>query len=288
MYVYHNGKLLKSTELRITPYNRALLYGDALLESMRWHRGRLLFIKAHIARLNQGIKALQLTQPEWLERSKKDGLSPEDFLNQIALQLVTTNKISEDARIRLQLYRADGGLYQPQQDEAELLIESSALPADQYLLNTDGLIISIYRDATKVYSIYSPYKCGNMLLYVLAANHARLNRFDDILITNPSGKLLEGSSSNLFIRKGNRVFHPPVSDGCTDGIMRSIIPKLCKKIGYESIEKSISEKFLFTADEVFLTNAVRGIRWVKKIGKCTYQCEVAPRLINELNAITTT
>lgn len=284
MFVYHNEKFFKSTQLSISPYNRALLYGDSLLESMRWHKGKLLFLQAHINRLQAGIQALQLTKPEWIQGKNKSATNAQFFLQGIVSKLVKKNKITGDARIRLQLYRADGGMYQPQKNDCELLVEASALSDKEYVLNSIGLYAGIYREATKVNSIYSPFKSGNMLLYVLAANQARNQKLDDILITNPYGRLLEGSSSNLFIRKGKVISFPPVNDGCTNGIMRSIIPKLCIKVGYKCIEKSITEKILFSADEVFLTNAVRGIRWVKRIGTNNYVCEATPKLIHELNA----
>lgn len=92
--------------------------------------------------------------------------------------------------------------------------------------------------------------------------------------------------SNLFMKIGNIVVTPPVSDGCLNGIMRKQVLEILKKVeGIEVRETSISPFDLQKkADELFLTNVISGIQPITKYRKKEYTAEFASDVIKRLNA----
>ena len=85
--------------------------------------------------------------------------------------------------------------------------------------------------------------------------------------------------------KGQVIFTPPISSGCLKGVMRKNILKIAKNIGFEIREEAFSPFELQRADEVFLSNAIQGIRWVANYRKKEYTNEVAIQLSAALNSI---
>jgi branched-chain amino acid aminotransferase len=80
---------------------------------------------------------------------------------------------------------------------------------------------------------------------------------------NSKTNIVVAVSSNVFYVKNGELFTPPVSEGCIDGVMRKQIIRLANEKNIAVISKNpITEKEFYTAEEVFLTNAVSGIRWV--------------------------
>jgi branched-chain amino acid aminotransferase len=85
---------------------------------------------------------------------------------------------------------------------------------------------------------------------------------------------------------GNKVKTPPLQDGCLNGIVRKKIVGILASLGnYIFEETSISPFELQKADELFLTNAIVGIRPITKFRKKEYKDTVAFDLLGKLNAM---
>ncbi len=112
---------------------------------------------------------------------------------------------------------------------------------------------------------YQGLKTLNGARYVAAAKEARANGWDDAIILNSREQVCESTSSNVFWIANHQVCTVPLSDGPVTGILRDLLLRLLPVSGYPVLEKSIHFEELLEADEVFFTNAVRGIRWV---GQC--------------------
>ncbi len=132
-------------------------------------------------------------------------------------------------------------------------------------MNEEGITIGVFRDIKKPFNKLSELKSGNALLYVLASEFTKEQKLDDCLLLNDAGRIAEGSNANVFVVKDNLIYTPLLSEACLDGVMRMVMLSVSKRAGIELIETTINEDFLKTADEVWLTSASRGIRWV---GSC--------------------
>lgn len=275
LFVNFNGEILPADTKVLTVANRSFKYGDGLFESMRMLKGQLKFAAEHAARLQKGMKAL-----------KMDGYSQMDtwFLKEKADQLASVNKIKH-GRLRLTVYRDAEGLYTPSQNKVGYLLEIQPLDEPRYFLNSKGLIIDVFTELSKPTNFLSNIKTCNSLVYVLAGIHKNQNNLDDVLLLNQNGFLCEASSSNVFVYYQNHLYTPALSEGCVEGVMRQVVINIANRIGIPLTEAQINPEILYEAEEVFLTNSVKGIQSVMGYGIRRYFNKVSKALMDELNKL---
>ena len=92
-----------------------------------------------------------------------------------------------------------------------------------------------------------------------AAVAAERKNFDEAVLLNDWGQLVECSRSNIFIVKDRKIFTPDIASGCLQGITRAIVMMLARKKRIFCREAGLGPEELWNADEVFLTNAVIGV-----------------------------
>jgi len=273
-YILHNDEFFLSTDAVLTSQNRAFRYGDGLFESMRVCSGKLQFAEKHADRLTAGMKALKM---------EGAGLMDEYFLRQKAAELLKKNKLKEGVRLRLSVYRADGGLYTPESNKTGYLLEATAMLSENYELNKKGLIVDVFDEITKSADKLSNFKTSSSLLYVMAGLFKKQNSLDDAFILNNAGFLCESISSNVFVVYNKQIYTPALTEGCVAGTMRSVIMEIAKHNDVPLIEAQINPEVLKEAEEVFVTNAITGIQWVMGYGRKRYFNEVSKFLSGKLN-----
>ena len=124
----------------------------------------------------------------------------------------------------------------------------------------------------------------NSLINTMAGIWAKEHGFDDCLIINDRGQIIESFHSNLFIVKDNVIYSPALILGCVDGVMRTQILKIAREIGFSTNDNiQITESDLLGADEIFLTNAIEGIRWIGAFRQRRYFNKIAKQLCEHLN-----
>lgn len=197
--------------------------------------------------------------------------------------MVVANGSVSDARIRLSIFRNDGGWYMPETNSVSYTIELTKLEEQNYQLNAKGLLIDVYTAFKKSTNALSSLKSANGLLYVLAGIHRKELKLDECLILNEQGQIIEAISSNLFAVKNGVLYTPPVSDGCINGVMRNKIIEIAQENRIAVYEIAVMQSVLLAADELFLTNAVHGIRWVVAYKQKRYFNSTAKKLVEKLN-----
>ena len=275
VFINFNGEYLPQNTPLLNIGNRGFKYGDGLFESMRLMKGKLKFAELHADRLQRGMKALKI-----------DGYSQMDtwFLNDIVTELARRNKVKH-GRLRLTVYRDAEGLYTPTQNKMGFCLELTASDEPRYFLNERGLIMDVFTDLPKPSNYLSNIKTCNSLIYVMASLHKTQNKLDDVFLLNQSGNLCEASSSNIFINYQNHLYTPALSEGCVEGVMRQVVIKLAHENNIEITEAQINPDILYEADEVFLTNATRGIQTVMGFGVRRYFNQHSKALMDELNKL---
>lgn len=275
-YILVNDEFFLADQAVLKASNRGFKYGDGLFESMRMCNGKLQFAEEHADRLRAGMKAL-----------KMDGyaLFDEYFLRQKTAELQKKNKFGGNVRFRLSIYREGEGFYMPIANKAGYVLESIPLEQNTYELNKKGLIIDVYDELTKSIDKLANYKTSNALLYVMAGLYQKQHSLDEALILNQNGLLCESVSANIFVVYQNQIYTPALSEGCIAGVMRNVIVKLGKTHDFPIVEAQISPEILIQADEVFLTNASYGIRWVMGYDKKRYFNEVTKSISAKLNEL---
>ena len=256
-YFVHNGQLFREGKAVISPDNRSFRYGDGLFETMRVINGNILLKALHFERLLRGMKLLQFDIPEFFTAVQLE----EDIVS-----LCKKNRIEDKAVVRLVVFRNDGGLYDLEDMRPNYIIQG--MPLQQYPAapaGDGGLVIDIYPDASKACNIFSEVKSNNFLLYVMGAMYARQNGLGDCLILNQYGRIADATIANVFWIKNGVIHTPPIEEGCVAGVTRRFLLQQLPAAGYTINEQPLTPDDLLSADEVFLTNAVRGIR---AVGKC--------------------
>lgn len=274
-FILFNDEFLPADVAVLKATNRGFKFGDGLFESMRMCNGKLQLADEHADRLKAGMKAL-----------KMDGYNLLDayFLRQKTAELQRKNKLQGNLRFRLSIYRDGDGLYTPISNKTGYLLEVSTLDQINYELNQKGLIIDVYDEIPKAVNKLSNYKTSNALLYVMAGLFQKHHRLDEALLLNQNGFLCESTSSNIFVVYQKQIYTPALSEGCVAGVMRTNIIRLARMENLQIVEAQINPEILNEAEEVFLTNATGGIRWVMGYGRKRYFNEVAKNLSLKLNA----
>lgn len=275
LYINYNGKLFLETENIFTVNNRAFKYGDAIFETIRVLDGKLCFLPNHFERLKKGMDFLQFKNCE---------ITFETLIKQIE-DLVLKNNIKKGGRVRLTVFREAEGFYTPFNEKCGYVIEAKPIEQNHYSLNEDGLVIDIYNLHRRSTSKLSNIKTTNDIPQILAGLYALENNLDDCIILNKHNRIVETTNSNIFLYKKNNIYTPSLDEGCMDGVMRKQILKIAEKLKINIFEGMLNANVLQQTDEVFLTNVVRGVQWVKTFKEKTYTNEAAKMFVNELNKI---
>lgn len=267
-YLNLNGQILDSTQPLLHATNRAFRYGDGVFETIRVAMGKVLFLSEHFHRLQLSLYLLGIEGPMhitalWMKRE---------------IECVLEANNLDNARIRFSVFRADGGYYQPETDHAAWLVEAGPLESPWYTLNETGLSMGIYRDHFKPYSQLAGLKSANSLPYVLAARWAAAEGLDDALVMNEHGRIAEASASNILVLKDGQLITPSATEACVSGTMREIVIALANRMNIDTKPGTLTEEDLATAQEIWLTNAVQGIRWVGWMGDQYYHNTVAQQI----------
>ncbi|HEX4372913.1 MAG TPA: aminotransferase class IV, partial [Puia sp.] len=111
----------------------------------------------------------------------------------------------------------------------------------------------------------------------MAAIHAKKNKLDDCFILNSYDRICETAIANIFCIKDKIIYTPALSEGCVTGVMRRfLLEKISKNFLLK--ESNLSVENIKEADEVFLTNSISGIRWIKQFGEIKYNNSVTAEI----------
>ncbi len=275
IFFNYNGKFYKEGTPVIGPDSRALRYGDGLFETMKMKAGSLIFVDEHLARLWTGMRLLQI------DPSKH--FTP-DLLEAEIIALAKKNNHDQVARIRLNVFRGDGGLYDAKNHRPNYIIQSWQLPEEAGRFNSNGLVIGIYEGAKKCCDPFSNIKHNNYLPYVLAALKAKQEKWNDALLLNTNGRICDSTIANVFIIKNEEIFTPALNEGCVAGVIRKQLIQHLRENNYVVNETEIERQFVLDADEVFLTNSSYNLRWVKQSGDSIYSNTLTQKIFTQASA----
>jgi len=272
-----NGTLFPADQTLFKAGNRAFLYGDRLFETIRYQNGKLLFWEDHYFRMMGGACILRMEIPIHF--------NIEFFEDEIIKTIEACKLASNSARVHLSIYRADGGLYRPTDRSFDYLIEVEKLQSSDLCLNDKGLEIDVFHDHLKPKQALSNFKGANSMISVLSSIYAHENGLDEAIILNSESHICETTASNIFVVIGKSIYTPALSTGCVDGIVRKQIIENASSWGYTLEEKNMKTFELIMADEIFLTNSIRGIQWVSAYKNKTYRNEVTSGIFDKLQRL---
>ncbi|ARN77283.1 aminotransferase class IV [Nonlabens spongiae] len=269
-----NGSIVDQQQAQIPFNNRGTYYGDGVFETLRCYEGKPLLFEAHYFRLMASMRILRMEIPQ--------SFTPEFIEEEITNLLAKNNFTQGHARVRFTVWRKPGGFYTPQDRNVEFAIESSEI--DGKYQNPSSREVELFKDHHVVSGMLGNLKTAQKMVNILAGIYAQENDYQDMLLINEKKMVVESISGNLFLRSGDTIKTPPLSDGCLNGIMREqVLSQLKMMLNYKVEETTITPFELQRADELFTTNMIRGVQSIHKYRKKAYETTCADELIELIN-----
>lgn len=269
-----NGALQSATSPLFSVHNRGFLYGDAVFETLRYSQNHIHFWEDHYFRLMAAMRVFRMPIPM--------RFTPE-FLEQECLRVIEAQSITSPSwRIRLSVFRNDGGVYLPASRDVSYVIEAKPIEEEKYA-SKQSYNVELFKDYYVQKSMLSNLKSNNKALQVIGSIFMQEQGFDNGILVNDDKEIVEFLNGNLFVVDGGMLRTPPLTAGCLDGVMRKQIIRLAKKENISCVEEKISPFDLQQVQEVFMTNAITGIQPVSSYRRTDYQDTVALQLQRALN-----
>ncbi len=252
--INYNGKILDATTPVLTADNRSFKYGDGIFETMKIVQGKIILEGHHFDRLFTSLKLLNI---------QTESLSKDQLIKEI-IELCAINNSLTLARVRLAVYRDNEG-------GAGYLIEADQLAQQNISWQEEGWAIDIYPHARKPCDAFANLKTASYLCYVLADHYRKEKELDECLLMNTANHICDGSKTNVFFIIQHEIYTPALHQGCINGVMRRFMIDELKKKKFIVKQSEINEALFGQAEEVFLTNAIIGMRWVKNFRNKEYK-----------------
>lgn len=256
MKVYVNGEILDEDKAKISIFDRGFLYGDGIFETMRSYEGVIFRLGEHLERLYSSMKSLKIRQRlsnKEMEKALYDLLHINN-LKDASIRITVTRGISKHREFNIS-----------QNDIANVVIVANQFiprPAGFY---KNGIKADIARYRKSSQSLLNRFKVLNYLESIVARNEALPKSSFETIFLNEFGYVCEGTVSNIFVVKGNKLMTPSLDCGVLPGITRKVVLELASFAGLGKEEGKFREEELKNSDEVFITNSLIEIIPVVKI-----------------------
>jgi len=253
MYKWVNNSISKVPQDDLN--RRASKYGDGFFETILANEHTIQHYDFHYDRIVKSFGYLYFD---------KTTLPHKDELQAWLLSFLPQNNAKKN-KISLHFQRDAVGQYSPSSNE---VIFSAEVTDYQVISSLDApnYRIGIYTENRKFPNPIASIKSSNALIYVLAAAWKDMAGIEDAIILNNDNHICEATASNIFMVKDRKIITPPLRDAPVDGIMRRFIIETLASKNVSVIEKSVTDKDVFEADEIFLTNTLKGIQSVTGFG----------------------
>jgi len=269
-----NGNV--TSEDNLLTNNRGLLYGDSVFETVKILDGKILYIEDHYFRLMASMRIVRMEIPM--------NFTMEYFEEQLLILAKAAN-LEKSSRARITIFRNQGGFYLPKDNTVSFLIHIAALENSVYQIEKENYEVELYKDFIVTKHLLSTIKSSNRMINVTGSIFADENGYDNCLLINDDKNVIEALNGNLFMLMGNKLITPPISEGCLNGVMRKQVLALARKIeSLEVTEEPISPFDLQKADELFVTNVIKGIQPITKYRKKDYEAKISKEILLRLNA----
>lgn len=253
MKAYFNGTYQEEEKILVSTGDRSFSYGDGFFETMLGFSGSVKLLGYHLERIKSALKQLWMEVPEELEAV--------DRCAGIIRRLYEENNPGEFTKIKLQVWRKEGGKYLPHQNECNVLVKMKATDKPQPGYKHK---VSFSENVKNRWNQISKYKSVSALQYVMAGIEMKLKQLDEIIITDTNDVISECLVSNIFWLKENKVYTPSLATGCIEGVSRRFLLEELKNHNIPSEEIEASKNTLLQADSIFCTNAT-GISHIVKL-----------------------
>jgi D-alanine transaminase len=270
--VYLNGAFVPAEQARVSVMDRGFLFADGVYEVIPAYGGRPLREAAHLARLSNSLRGIRLPEP----------LSHTEWADVFRRLLAGTAGI--DQAIYLQVTRGAAAVRDhrfPAEVGPTLFAMTRPLAPRDPALSERGVAAIVRED---IRWGRCDIKSVALLAAVLLRQEAHEADAEEAILVR-DGRAVEGSTSNLFMVRADRLLTPPTSPFLLAGITRQITLELARGAGIDCEERDISLDALRAADEIWLTSSTREVMPVTRLDGATVGSGVPGPLWRRIDAL---
>jgi branched-chain amino acid aminotransferase len=262
--IWMDGSLVDWNKARIHVLTHALHYATAVFEGIRCYKtvnGLAIFrLSDHIQRLINSGKIYFMN----IEFSKVE-------LERAVMDTINANDVGEELYVRPIAYYGYGKMgVNPLPNKVSVAV--ATWKWDEYLKkdkqhNEKGvrLMVSAWMRIDGRTMPFLAKATANYANSALARVEAIRAGFDEAIMLNTDGKVIEASAENIFIVKDGLLATPPITSGALNGITRDTVLTIAKENNIPHVIRDITRDELYIANEVFLTGTAAGIKPVSEI-----------------------
>ncbi|MBI4027473.1 MAG: aminotransferase class IV [Verrucomicrobia bacterium] len=261
--VFLNRRFVPADQAGFSVFDRGLLYGDGLFETVRIYGGKFFRLAAHLRRMFNGLKALGIKAPY-------THAEMEIFTRELAM----TNRITEGFA-RIVVSRGEGFLgFSPRGCTTPHV---AICVRERYVAMRRKEAWHLTAAKRPISPL--PFKSLSYLPNVLAKKEAEDDGFDEAILFDAKGTVIEATGSNIFLWTDGKLITPPLSTGCLPGITRAEVIKVARREGFHLVEKAFGIRECRKAHGIFLTNSLL------EIVPCYFGRVMDPEALSEITEL---
>jgi branched-chain amino acid aminotransferase len=248
--VFHNDALLPMDRVRLSPGQAGLICGWGIFTTIRIARAEAFAYERHWRRLEKDAALIRMPMPHTSAKVRV-------HLNEV----IRANQVKEGcARIYLVYNKVGFWQSDEAQPDVDLIIYSAPLPQFR-----EPLRLGLRPHGRHAAAPLAGVKSISWLPNVWAVAEAQKEGFDEVVLLNERGEVAECTAANIFVVKKRKVYTPPLSSGCLEGVTRGILFEIAPEAGVPIVEQTLRPEDLYSADEVFLSSTNRNLIGVGEI-----------------------
>jgi len=248
----------------ISVYDRAFQYGDGLFETIAIHRGKPCLLARHLARLEKGLAVLAIPIPD---------------MDLIARDIRSHSAECDNAVVKLTVTRGESqrGYRAPESPKINIIYSYSARENFQdNLEHRHAIDVGVCHTPVSINPALAGIKHLNRLEQVMARSEWSYDEYQEGLMCDIDGYVIEATSANVFLWKNNSLITPDLSRCGIEGIVRQLVIETAEQLNIACHIKKLTLEDCLNADAMFLTNSLTGISTVKRIENTTYDKNHSP------------
>ena len=254
--VYINGLFWTIDKANISVLDRGFTYGDGLFETMRVYSGKIFRLEHHLDRLFQSARSIFIELP----------ITRNEIRSAIYAAIKLNGLSNSIVRLTVTRGELDSGLNVDYSSPPTIVILVKPVKAISKKTYKEGIGIKLYKkSAIRTQGISNKIKSCNYLSNIILRENALKENFFEAILLDHNHNVTEGTISNIFIIKNNQLKTPITNEFVLSGIIRQAILDLCLENNIPFKEDLITERELYEADELFLTNSAIEILPVRNI-----------------------
>ncbi|MFL5297637.1 MAG: aminotransferase class IV [Phenylobacterium sp.] len=257
LLIYVNGALVPRAEAKVSVFDAGFVLGDGVWEGLRLHKGRLLFLEAHLDRLYEGLKAIRLDI----------GIAREALTAELG-RLLAANRMQHGAHLRLMVTRGEKAAVN--QDPRNWLGRPTIVITAEYKepspeIATRGLSLATSRIRTTSAEMFDMRLNSHSRLSLITALIDVLDRgADEALMLDPNGHVASCNATNLFWVRDGEV-RTSTGAYCFNGVTRTNVIALCRENAIPLALGDFELSDVHAADEAFVTGTFGGVTPVREV-----------------------